>query len=154
MLEKIRCTTNKPTKYFDFKDYLKNITRGQTPYTPTVFTMYELQDMLNLIENEGGLKSRLDYISKKCHYFRKKALELGLKIPQYPLSNALTPLYFENVDANEVVKRLRNKYNIYVNPCGGDMASKLLRVAHIGNTTIEDIDELLEKLILSIEEIK
>lgn len=154
MLEKIERMPLPASKYFDFKDYLKNIERGQTPYTPPVLVMYELQDMLNLIEKEGGLSVRLNFIKKKANYFRKKAKELGLTIPNYPLSNALTPLYFEDVDAYEVIQVLKDKYRIFVNPCGGDLAKNLLRVTHIGNTTIDDIDELFEKLLLSINEVK
>lgn len=154
MLEKIEKMPLPASKYFDFKDYLKNIVRGQTPYTPPVLVMYELQDMLNLIEKEGSIKARLDFIKEKADYFRKKAKELGLTIPNYPLSNALTPLYFDDVDAYEVIQILKDKYRIFVNPCGGDLANCLLRVTHIGNTTIEDIDELFEKLLLSINEVK
>lgn len=154
MLDKIEKMPLPASKYFDFKDYLKNIERGQTPYTPPVFVMYELQDMLNLIEKEGGLSVRLNFINKKANYFRKKAKELGLTIPNYPLSNALTPLFFDDVDAYEIIQVLKDKYEIFVNPCGGDLAKNLLRVTHIGNTTIEDIDELFEKLLLSINEVK
>ncbi len=142
------------SKYFDFIDYLNNIKRGQTPYTPAVFVMYELQDMLKLIEQEGGLKTRLAFVKQKAQYFRKKAKELGFYIPGYPLSNALTPLYFEDVDAYEVIQLLKNKYRIFVNPCGGDLSKNLLRVTHIGNTTIADIDDLFDKLVLCVKEVK
>lgn len=154
MLEKIENMPLPASKYFDFKDYLKNITRGQTPYTPPVLVMYELKDMLELIEKEGGLNARLNFVKEKALYFRKKAKELDLTVPRYPLSCALTPLYFENINAYEVFQVLKNKYRIFINPCGGDLAENLLRVAHIGNTTTKDIDTLLEKLIYSIEEIK
>lgn len=154
MLDKIEKMPLPSSKYFDFKDYLKNITRGQTPYTPPVLVMYELQDMLNLIDKEGGLNARLNTVKEKALYFRKKAKELGLTVPNYPLSYALTPLYFEDVDAYEVIQVLKNKFRIFVNPCGGDLAKSLCRVTHIGNTTIEDIDYLLEKLMLCIEEVK
>lgn len=154
MLDKIEKMPLPASKYFDFKDYLKNITRGQTPYTPPVLVMYELQDMLELIEKEGGLNARLSNVKEKAEYFRKKVKELGLTIPDYPLSYALTPLYFEGVDAYEVIQVLKNKFRIFVNPCGGDLAQSLCRVTHIGNTTLEDIDDLLEKLMLSIKEVK
>lgn len=154
MLDKLETMPLPASKYFDFKDYLKNITRGQTPYTPPVLVMYELQDMLALIEKEGGLNSRLNFVREKAIYFRRKAQKLGLIIPDYPLSYALTPLYFEDVDAYEVIQVLKNKYRIYVNPCGGDLAKNLLRVAHIGNTTIADIDDLLKKIMFCIDEVK
>ena len=155
MLEKIEKNQNLTiSKYFDFKDYLKNIPRGQTPYTPPVLVMYELQDMLKLIEKEGGLNARLKTVKEKALYFRKKAKEFNLCVPQYPISNALTPLYFEDVNAYKVIQILKNKFRIFVNPCGGDLAENLLRVTHIGNTTIKDIDYLFEKLLIAIQEAK
>lgn len=154
MLEKIDKMPLPASKYFDFKDYLKNIARGQTPYTPPVLVMYELQDMLNCIEKEGGINARLLLTQEKAKYFRNRIKDLGLIIPDYPLSYALTPLYFDDVNAYDVIQKLKNKYQIYVNPCGGSLADKLLRVSHIGNTTIEDIDDLLEKLMICIDCVK
>lgn len=154
MLDKISNKVKSASKYFDFKDYLVNITRGQTPYTPAVFIMYELQDMLELIKIEGGLQARLDFIEKKCNYFRQKVSEIGLNIPDYPLSNMLTPIIFEDIKASDVIRILKDKYNIFVNPCGGKLADKIIRVSHIGNTTLEDIDNLVEKMQLAIAEVK
>lgn len=65
----------------------------------------------------------------------------------------LTPLYFENMDAEKIIRRLADKYQIYVNPCGGELAHKLFRVSHIGNTTLADIDDLFEKLTDVIREV-
>ena len=154
MLEKLQKSELKPSKYFDFKDYLKNIERGQTPYTPTVFIMYELQEMLSLIEAKGGKKVWLGYIDSKAKYLRAQLNKLGFKIPNYPLSNLLTPIILDNVNAYEVIQVLKNKYGLYVNPCGGDLAEKLIRVSHIGNTTHKDLENLLEKLVLAVEEVK
>ena len=154
MKDKVLSNPAPSSYYFNFKNYFSNIERGQTPYTPTVTIMYELKDMIDKIENAGGVEVWRNYVKQKCDYFRQKAKSLELIIPDYPKSNTLTPLYFEEVDASEIVKLLREKFEIFVNPCGGDLARHLLRVAHIGNTTIEDIDDLLEKLMLSIKEIK
>lgn len=154
MIEKIHNSPNTSSLYFNFKDYLNNIDRGQTPYTPTVLVMYELADMLNLIEQNGGKEVWLKNIEEKCLYFRKKAKEIGLKIPDYPKSNMLTPVEFEDIDAYEAIQVLKDNYQIYVNPCGGTLASKLLRVAHIGNTTLTDIDNLIEKLEIIINKLR
>lgn len=156
MIDKLYNENNlTPSKYFDFKDYLKgNIDRGQTPYTPPVLVMYEIQDMLNMIDNEGGLKGRLKIVKEKCEYFRAKVKEIGLSIPDYPLSNMITPIWLEDVNAYDVIQVLKDKYEMYVNPCGGELSTKLLRVAHLGNTRLSDFDELIEKIQLSIHEIK
>ena len=155
MIDKIQ---NNPKKisslYFDYKDYLNNIDRGQTPYTPPVLVMYEIQDMLNMIEEEGGLNTRLASVKEKGEYFRKKVKEIGLTVPDYPVSNMLTPVWFEDISAYDVIQVLKDKYDIYVNPCGGELADKLLRVSHLGDTNLKDIDNLIEKLLLSIDEVK
>lgn len=141
------------TLYFNFEDYFKNMERGQTPYTPAVGIAYELDEMLKLI-NTTTIEAWLKNIKDKASYFRMRAEELGLKIPNsYNLSNMLTPLYFDNEIASDVVKILRDDFDIYINPCGGNLANKLVRVSHIGNTDFKDIDDLLEKLIIVIKKI-
>lgn len=154
MIDKINKSSEPVSVYFDFKDYFRNITRGQTPYTPTVCVMYELADMLKLIEKEGGVRARLNTIKEKCDYFRDKISKIGLKIPDYPKSNMLTPVMFEDISASDVIQVLREKYRLFVNPCGGALADKLLRVSHIGNTTKADFDDLAEKMVLAIEEVR
>jgi len=155
MIDKINSNNFIGSAYFNFKDYFKNIERGQTPYTPAVFIMYELKAMLDYIDSIGGKNVLLNQIKEKALYFRKLALENGLKIPEsYTLSNMITPVVCENVKAGELVKHLRDKYELCVNPCGGDMADKMFRVSHIGNTTKEDFKDLVDKIAISINEIK
>ena len=38
--------------YFDFNQYVKNFTRGQTPFTPAVGVCLEMNKALHLIEEE------------------------------------------------------------------------------------------------------
>ena len=134
------------SSYFNFKDYFSNITRGQTPYTPAVYIMYELKAMLDLIYKTGKA-NWLKQIENKSFYFRNKIKQLGFQIPNtYRLSNMLTPVMFDDISAYDVFIELQNKYRIFVNPCGGDLKDSLLRVSHIGNLSISDIDFLIEKM--------
>ena len=153
MTEKIINSSKSKTMYFNFKDYLINIKRGQTPYTPPVCVMYEIEEMLKLIENAGGIEVWLENIKQKALYFRHKAIELGLKIPQYPISNMLTPIEFNNISAYKIFQILKDKYQIYVNPCGGDLSNRLLRISHIGNTNFDDIDYLINCIKFAVNEI-
>ena len=114
----------------------------------------ELKDMLELIEKTGGKDAWIKIVQDKANYFRKRATESGLTIPDYPKSCTVTPVLLDGVNANDVVKYLRENYEICVNPCGGELGNRMFRVAHIGNTTIADIDELIEKLQLSIKAVK
>ncbi len=154
-IEKVQNNNSLTSAYFDFKEYFKNIERGQTPYTPAVFIIYELKAMLDYIDSIGGKDTLLNQIKEKCLHFRKLAQKNGLKIPNnYKLSNMITPIICEDFKASKLVKHLREKYGLCVNPCGGALADKMFRVSHIGNTTIEDFNELIDKIMISIKEIK
>ena len=139
-IEKITC----PTIYLDLKDHLKNMERGQTPFTPAVGILLELNQRLQYIDSVGIEKVIAD-TKDLAEYFRNKAREAGIKIPDYPLSNAVTPILFES-GAKHIFEVLKNERNIMITPSGGDLAEKLLRVGHIGNLKKEDYDELLRNI--------
>ena len=134
--------------YFDFKDYLKNGERGQTPFTPAVRVIIELEDIVKRFE-EKGIDNIINETNELALYFRRRIKEIGLDYPSYPLSNAVTPVIFKDNNADMVYRELIEKYDFTVNPSGGDNAKKMFRVSHVGNHSIEET----EKLVLAIEEI-
>ena len=131
-------------KYFNFEDSLVNMERYQTPYTPAVAIMYELDAMLTYIEEHGGLSKWLEGIRLRCNYFRKQANAAGLDFCRdYPLSNMLTPLLTGSADAHEIFLQLSQQFGFYVNPCGGARAHSMLRISHVGNLNNDDSDALI-----------
>ena len=80
--------------YFDFQDYIQNIKRGQTPFTPCVGVLFELHDMLSRIIKAGGADSRVGEVRARCEYFRSKIEELPVHLPPFPMSNAISPIRF------------------------------------------------------------
>lgn len=133
------------TMYFNFKDYISNIKRGQTPFTPAVRLIYELKEMIAYIEDKG-LENIVAETAAIAQDFRCKINALGLSCPGYPLSNASTPVVFPEGNAQEVYQALKTKYRMIVNPSGGELGKKIFRVAHIGNHTIEDNDQLISAI--------
>jgi aspartate aminotransferase-like enzyme len=131
--------------YFDFKDCLKNGERGQTPFTPAVGIVLQLENMLQRIDTIG-VEVWIEHTRELALDFRTKLAQLPLEIPHYPLSNALTPIIFPKNNASVCNERLINEYGLVLNPCGGADASRMSRVAHIGNHTISDNDELIAAL--------
>ena len=129
--------------YFNFKEYIRNFSRGQTPFTPAVGILMELNDMLNQIEKEGVI-NRINKIKTMSSAFRGRIKELPATLPGFKLSNALTPVIFDREIALNVFDRLKNEYNVFVNPSGGEAGKRMIRVAHIGNITLEDHFELIE----------
>lgn len=131
--------------YFDFKDYLKNFQRGQTPYTPAVGICVELFTPLQMID-KIGLEQHLQNIADVASDFRDKINVLPGSLPKFPLSNAIVPIIFDKPIAYKVFEILKDNYGIFVNPTGGKMAGYSLRVAHIGQTSKED-NTMLVKMI-------
>ena len=139
-------------QYFDFREAEKDAVRGQTPFTPAVGTILTLSDRLKKIEEEGGAQASVLKTETLANDFRNRLsglIEKGLiKIPNHPLSNACTPLIFPNGGAGIVYKELCEA-GVWLNPNGGALADKILRVGHLGNLTIKD-NEMLVGLLEGI----
>ena len=132
--------------YFDFRAYAADFARGQTPFTPAVGICVQMNRALHLIEAQG-LASHLAHIAEVARDFREKAVaRLPVKVPAYPLSNAITPLLFPKGNAYRVFERLKDSCDIMVNPTGGSLHDTVLRVAHIGKTETKDNDVLLQAM--------
>lgn len=138
--------------YFDFKIYKENFKRGQTPFTPAVGICMELNAAMHMIE-EKGLNNHLREVAELAADFREKIISLPVSIPEYPLSNAITPLIFEQDIAYRVFEILKARYEIMVNPTGGKLHNKSLRVAHIGQLTKTDNDLIIRSISEIISQI-
>lgn len=136
--------------YFNFNEYLKNFQRGQTPFTPCVGICMEMNKALHLIDEQGE-ENFLNHIDMVAKDFREKVKELPVSIPAFPLSNAVTPVIFDKPIAKKVFEILKDDYDIYVNPTGGEREQYVLRVAHIGDTTIEDNSMLIDYMKKAIK---
>ena len=132
------------TIYFDFKDYINNMKRGQTPFTPAVGVCYELNDILKKIDSIG-VESHIAEIERRASLFRKMCNDIKdmISIPKFKLSNALTPILFKEDCASDVIQYIREKENIIVNPVGGDLGKRSARISHIGNINDEDYEKVI-----------
>lgn len=148
MVEKMQ-TITPVSFYFDLKAYGRNMERGQTPFTPAVGIILQMEKMLSDIRDKG-IETQMEEIRKKAYYFREKAVERGLIIPAYPLSNALTPIWFDG-NAKKIYQRIIEKNDMYVTPSGGALENHLLRVGHLGSLGLKDYDELLDAIVLCME---
>ena len=132
--------------YLSLKEALKNGERGQTPYTPAVATLLQINSRLNSIFERGGVLSERKIIADIADDFRSKIKDLPLEIVSESMSNAVTALRPLNNGAKEIVKILKDEYKIWVCPNGGEMADKVFRVGHIGYITKADNQTLIDAL--------
>ena len=133
--------------YLNYPDYLKNGERGQTPFTPAVGTLIQLNEKLKRIELSGGIAHQNTIAREKAEYFRNKIRSLPFKLfsATKDSSNCVTALCptNPNVNAHKLFEIIKDEYGIWVCPNAGDMAEKVFRVGHIGSITYEEIDLLV-----------
>lgn len=132
--------------YLNLKSALKNGERGQTPFTPAVGTLRQINARLKEIEAAGGVESETQKIAALAQDFREKIKDLPFEIVSNSMSNAVTPLHPLNVSAYQVFTTLKDEYGIWVCPNGGELADKIFRVGHIGALTKEDNTTLVNAL--------
>lgn len=133
--------------YFNFNDYLENGLRGQTPYTPAVTIMLQLEARLKQIKKLGGVKATINQAKEVANYFRENIKDLPLKPYTNFMPNAMTTLTpTDGKLASKIVSDLEEKYKIVVCPNGGELRDKIFRVAHMGDMSKEYTDVLIDAL--------
>ena len=146
-----RVYANRPkAMYLDLKLALKNGERGQTPFTPAVGTLRQINMRLKEIEAAGGVDSEVARIGGLARYFREKIKEhdLPFEIVSGSLPNAVTSLMPTNgTSAYDIFTVLKDEYQIWICPNGGDLKDTVFRVGHIGALEEKDYDTLIDALI-------
>lgn len=140
------CSREVKSMYFNLKDALKNGERGQTPFTPAVGILRQINARLKEIEAAGGVETENQRMAALAADFREKIKDLPFTIVSQSLSNAVTPLHPHNVSAYDIFLKLKDEYHIWVCPNGGDMADKVFRVGHLGALTPTDNTTLVAAL--------
>lgn len=132
------------TMYLSIKAALKNAERGQTPFTPAVGILRQINTRLRRIKANGGANSEIALIKAQAEDFRKKIKDLPFEIVSENMSNALTPLHPTTASAYDIFLRLKDEYGIWICPNGGEMKDSIFRVGHFGDLTTKDNDTLIE----------
>lgn len=132
--------------YFDLKDALKNGERGQTPFTPAVGILLQINERLRQID-EMGVQAELDRVAALAADFRRRIADLPFTMfPQAP-ANAVTALYTGDISAKAIFAELKDNYGMWICPNGGAMAETVFRVGHIGALTPADNEALVNALL-------
>ena len=129
--------------YCDLKIYEKNFYRNQTPYTPAVGVIIELNDIFSFIK-QIGLNKWLKDISERSLIFRSSLKENWI-LPKHRLSNFMTPILLEknsNKTSKDIIFELENNKGIDITPIAGIFKDRMLRISHVGDHSIEELQEL------------
>lgn len=125
--------------YLSLKEALSNSKRGQTPFTPAVTTLLEINTRLKLIEETGGIEKERSLIKERATRFREFIKEYPFEFVPENMSNAVTCLYTNKIKATELINKMKDEFGIWLCPNGGDLKEKVFRVGHIGAIKEEDM---------------
>lgn len=144
-IEKTKCCC----QYFDLKLALKNQERGQTPWTPAVGVLRQINVRLKEIDTAGGTEAEIERTARLANYFRNKIKEYNLpfEIVSESLSNAVTPLHPTTQSAHALFLKIKDEYGMWICPNGGDMKDTIFRVGHIGCLNETDYDKLIDAFL-------
>lgn len=141
-LERIESNHEK-CMYLSLKSALKNMERGQTPFTPAVTTLLQINTRLNEISRRG-IQEEYNNICSIAADFRNGIKDLPLDLVSESPANAVTALRTKNRSAGEIIRILKDEYQIWVCPNGGKIGESVFRVGHIGYIRKEDNKLLLK----------
>jgi aspartate aminotransferase-like enzyme len=130
------------TYYLDLKRHLTDMERGQTPFTPAVGIILQLQKRLKTLSALGAEDCVARCAALAAHFRQGIA---GLPFKMYPSrpSNALTALSpTDGRSAYDVFLELESRYGLVVTPNGGSLRDTVFRVGHMGNLSESDLDAL------------
>lgn len=134
-------------QYFDLKLALKNGVRGQTPWTPAVGILRQINQRLKEIDANGGVEGEIARTAALANYFREQIKDLPFEIISESLSNAVTPLHPTTASAYDIFLKIKDEYGMWICPNGGSMKDTVFRVGHIGCLTEKDYNQLINAFL-------
>ena len=124
--------------YFDFRRYLADLARGQTPFTPAIGLVCLLERRLERLV-QRGVAQQIETIRARATDFRRKIAGLPLGLFSEAPSNAVTALApLDGTSPDHYVGRLAHDHGIFVCPNGGPLGRRIFRVGHLGDLTPAD----------------
>ncbi|MBB1488955.1 pyridoxal-phosphate-dependent aminotransferase family protein [Oceanospirillum sediminis] len=142
----IEALNERCSMYFDFHSYLNDGERGQTPFTPAINILMQLQHRLRQLV-DGGLAKEVERAKEIAHYFREQISPLPLGFYSQYMPNAMTTLSpLDGRSAAQVVLDMEQNYGMVLTPNGGELRDKVFRVSHMGCMDIRYTDQLLDAL--------
>jgi aspartate aminotransferase-like enzyme len=133
--------------YLDLKLALKNGERGQTPFTPAVGTLLQINQRLRDIEAAGGVDSELKRMKMLSQDFRRKVSVLPFEMFTTSPQNGVTALSPKATSAYDIFTVLKDEYQIWICPNGGELRDRVFRVGHLGALTTDDNTTLVNAML-------
>lgn len=133
--------------YFNLPLMLKSHLKNQTPSTPSIPHMYALNAQLNDMLAEG-MEQRFARHAAMASIVQTWASKHFDIYPEdgYWSQTLTTIVNTKEIDVPGMIKTLANRYNLRISNGYGDIKNKTFRIAHMGDTQIDEIEGLLKAI--------
>ncbi|MBI5299138.1 MAG: alanine--glyoxylate aminotransferase family protein [Deltaproteobacteria bacterium] len=121
-----------PRFYFDLKSYRKALQSDDSPYTPAISLLFQLQEALKIVKSETieGVWARHGWLANATRAgVQALNLELFAERPGNILTSVKVPA---GLDGEKIVKMMRDDLGVTIAGGQGEMKGKVLRIAHLG----------------------
>lgn len=144
----------RPAFYFNLKTYRSNIEKSTTPFTPASSLLFGLEEVLNLIEEEG-----LDNVYKR-HTLMMNMTRAAMKALQIPLlandadaSPTVTAVQPTDINVPAFRKLLKNEFNLIVAGGQQHLSDKIFRIGHMGYCSPADVLQTISMIEIGLQKI-
>ena len=129
--------------YWDFEDNLKNLRRGQTPFSPATTIFLQLHARLLQLKAEGGESANIERVHHRAEVFRAECRKYGWEMPAERPSAAITAILTRDTAQRRIFKGLIDKYETYIMP--GSIPGHY-RISHMGLQSDADLVRLAARI--------
>lgn len=133
-----------PRFYLDLKKYRDNLLKDTTPFTPALSLLFGLEQVLNLIDEEG-----LDEVYKRHTLMMEmmrgafQALKIPMLTSDKDASPTVTAVKPDDFDAEAFRKVLKKEFGLSVAGGQGHLTGKIVRIGHMGYCSPADVLQII-----------
>ncbi len=139
--------SNLPKFYLNLKSYRKSLSSNSNPYTPAVNLVFALDEALKMMRDEGLENIFLRHNKHKLAMSNAvKVLNLKLFANEKYLSPSVTAIKTEGMDAEQLRKTIKDKFDILLAGGQDHLKGKIFRVGHLGYVNDRDIITIISAI--------
>ncbi len=138
---------NSSSLYLDLNQYWSSQLEGWCPFTPSIHSIYALDEALKELLETGGFKSRnIRYKELSCQIRNKfKEKKIPLLIEEENYSSMISSFYLPEGKTYQEIYQSFIDSNFVIYSGQGDLANHIFRICNMGDITNLDLENLFEK---------
>ncbi|QBP39929.1 pyridoxal-phosphate-dependent aminotransferase family protein [Paenisporosarcina antarctica] len=143
---------DQPRFYLDLKKYRDNLIKDTTPFTPALSLLFGLEQVLNLIDEEG-----LEQVYKR-HTLMMQMTRAAFHAMGIPLltsdehaSPTVTAVKPNDFDAEELRKVLKKEFGLSIAGGQQHLAGKIVRIGHMGYCSPADVLQIISTVEIGLQ---